>query len=496
LIKNLPSASLAAGDIHQLCMEGTRLPVIEEIRKWMIDSQSPPILWLNGVAGSGKSTIAKQMVREWKASLAGQFFFSRDAEETRTPNLFFTTIAQQGISRLSPTARTILASGVRSLCNPVSAEIWEQYRELFVVPLKAIERTVLLVLDALDECEPETCERLLGTLLSHLSDLPHLKILLTSRPERHIEEQIQGYRHEMLSLRTDSEANCEDVDLFIRKRLQGKSFREGQIDQVVKGADGLFIWAKIVCEVLAKFRGDKDEFLKRILSYRNKKMDHIYQIALEQAIGKEPEKENVEAYMKVLGIIVVAYDPVSPETIDIFLNISNSRDIVSDLGSVLNCHDSNNVVRFLHPTFREFLLEMRLDGSFINILHQSMAVRCLKIISEGLEYDTCKFDGQPLSDNKEEAHGGIRLAQYTTSELQYSCKFWCKHVIPKTESCSSKSNLSSEIENFFLLKLLDWIYIVALQGSIDDTLISLGELASANIVSEDYYMTKYTDDGV
>jgi hypothetical protein len=481
LIKNLPSASLAAGDIHQLCMEGTRLPVIEEIRKWMIGSQSPSILWLNGVAGSGKSTIAKQMVREWKASLAGQFFFSRDAEETRTPKLFFSTIAQQGISRLGPTARTILASGVRSLCNPLSAEIWEQCQELFVAPLKALERTVLLVLDALDECEPEACEQLLRTLFPHLSDLPYLKILLTSRPGQHIEEQVQGYEHQILSLRTDSEANGEDVDLFIRKRLQGKSFREDQIDRIVKGADGLFIWAKLVCEVLARFRGDKDEFLKRILSYRNQKMDHLYQIALEQAIGKEAEKENIEAYMKVLGIIVVAYDPISPATIDILLNIRNSKEIVGDLGSVLSCHDYDNVVRFLHPTFREFLLETRLYQSFIDKIHQNMAIRCLRIILNGLEYDACKLDGQLSLKYKEYAS---TLTQYTTPALQYSCKFWCKHTISKSWPDSSRSNLSSEIESFFLFKLLDWIYMVALQGSIDDALISLRELSSANLVSK------------
>ncbi|PVF94547.1 hypothetical protein CPB86DRAFT_636821, partial [Serendipita vermifera] len=277
LIKELPSAHLANGGIHQLCMEGTRLAVLEEARRWGNDNESPQILWLNDVAGSGKSTVAKQIAHEWKLSgiLAGRFFFSRDAEETRTTKLFFSTIAQQGISHLGAAVQTILANGICKLRNPVSATIEEQCLEIFTAPLRVMASTVILVLDGLDECEPGACQQLLQILLPCLPSLRHLKLFLTSRPEQHIKDQLQDYCLQILSLRSDSNTNIRDVGLFMSVKLTKSRLPQEQVAQLIKNADGLFIWASTVCNLLHNFR------------------DSIYRVALDQAIGKDTEKENL-----------------------------------------------------------------------------------------------------------------------------------------------------------------------------------------------------------
>ncbi|EGO00453.1 hypothetical protein SERLA73DRAFT_26101, partial [Serpula lacrymans var. lacrymans S7.3] len=57
------------------CLEGTREKVLDEIKTWVDDTI--PIHWLNGSAGSGKSTIV-QTVAEWCADeerVAASFFF-------------------------------------------------------------------------------------------------------------------------------------------------------------------------------------------------------------------------------------------------------------------------------------------------------------------------------------------------------------------------------------------------------------------------------------
>ncbi|PVF92196.1 hypothetical protein CPB86DRAFT_227385 [Serendipita vermifera] len=153
LLGGLKTAPLANGDLHESCLEGTRQYIFDEIYYWIRDKSAPQIFWLTDVAGSGKSTIAHHLSKDLKAQsrLAGRFFFSRDSEKTRKPLYFFSTIAQQGLSHLGPRVRTIIADGIRELCDPVSASLEEQCILLFAHPLQVVSSPVVLVLDALDE---------------------------------------------------------------------------------------------------------------------------------------------------------------------------------------------------------------------------------------------------------------------------------------------------------------------------------------------------------
>jgi hypothetical protein len=482
---------MANGDIHKKCMKGTRQPILEEIEKWRLDPQSPRVLWLADVAGAGKSTVAKEMAERWMSNgnLAGRFFFSRDAEETRTPKLFFTTVAQQGLAHLGANVRTAVAVGIRKLINPVAATLESQCMTIFVTPLRETQISVVLVLDALDECEPETCKQLLCTLLPQLPNLPHLRLFMTSRPETHIREVLADINYQNLSLRSDEVSNSKDVEFFMEKRLTKLSLSQVQVEQVIERAGGLFIWAKTVCDLLDGLRGDRNSFIDRILSSNLRQMDSIYLIALDQAIGTDNEEENMVAYMDVLRIIVAAYEPVSPNTIDKLLNSSESMAIVNDLRSVLECGGEDALVRFLHPTFREFLLNPNHGGRYfvdLDVAHKVTVRGCLSTMDKELEYNICKLH----YDMRE--HGGWEpvfepqklseaCLQHTSSALQYSCGFWANHIILQTDPIPS--SLIFLIECFFKAKLLDWIYMVAVQGFIDSAVKVLRKLASLKLVS-------------
>ena len=44
---------------HQGCLSGTREAILDKIESWTKDFDDPPVYWLNGLAGTGKSTIAQ-----------------------------------------------------------------------------------------------------------------------------------------------------------------------------------------------------------------------------------------------------------------------------------------------------------------------------------------------------------------------------------------------------------------------------------------------------
>lgn len=41
------------------CLEGTQVYALERIQEWSLGSEGKPILWFQGMAGTGKSTIAR-----------------------------------------------------------------------------------------------------------------------------------------------------------------------------------------------------------------------------------------------------------------------------------------------------------------------------------------------------------------------------------------------------------------------------------------------------
>ena len=52
------NAGYLCGDRHG-CMKGTRRDVLLQLESWLNDGQDKRVFWLNGLAGTGKSTIAQ-----------------------------------------------------------------------------------------------------------------------------------------------------------------------------------------------------------------------------------------------------------------------------------------------------------------------------------------------------------------------------------------------------------------------------------------------------
>lgn len=75
------------------CLKGTRTAVMKQITDWIqsADADAPRVLWLSGMAGTGKSTIAYTIAREYQEqSRLGAFFaFNRsDPSASMAKNLF------------------------------------------------------------------------------------------------------------------------------------------------------------------------------------------------------------------------------------------------------------------------------------------------------------------------------------------------------------------------------------------------------------------------
>src|SRR5687767_8104944 len=86
------------------CTEGTRKTILAQLDEWATDPAGARVYWLNGLAGTGKTTIAISLCKSLasKGLLGASFFCSRQLPRCRDSRLIVPTIAYQ-LARFSST---------------------------------------------------------------------------------------------------------------------------------------------------------------------------------------------------------------------------------------------------------------------------------------------------------------------------------------------------------------------------------------------------------
>jgi Mrp family chromosome partitioning ATPase len=99
-LAKLPIATGASFDSHNeehngRCLPNTRTKLLDEITTWANSKDSKSIFWLSGMAGTGKSTIARTIAQLFasRGQLGASFFFKKGEGERGNASRFFTTIA-------------------------------------------------------------------------------------------------------------------------------------------------------------------------------------------------------------------------------------------------------------------------------------------------------------------------------------------------------------------------------------------------------------------
>lgn len=210
---------------RESCFRDTRAQLLHEIRSWVNNSGGQPIYVLYGVAGIGKSTVAKTVAERAAGDkiLGASFFFSRDEDKRKTAKLLFTTLAYH-LSYHYPAIAEQISTTLKADPEVAERDPIQQFDRLIARPLQTTirgENPILLVIDALDECEENDAGTVLSLLAQEVSRIPRLRILVTARPESHIRSVFQQERnHDQFHLHHIDQSIVEaDLRSYLEFRL-------------------------------------------------------------------------------------------------------------------------------------------------------------------------------------------------------------------------------------------------------------------------------------
>ncbi|KAG8950697.1 hypothetical protein FRC03_012786 [Tulasnella sp. 419] len=507
-----PRADLAAYNSgsqssSSFCLEDTRVALLNEIEHWAEDLNSPPIFWLCGMAGTGKSTIARTVAKRFddRHFLGASFFFSRDEDNRRTTNLVFPTIAYQ-LARRNPSLRKhIIGAATLDVCT---AMLRTQLDKLFVKPLQGARlqcSSLVIVMDALDECEKESQITemlvLLASAIQVIQSSINIKLFLTSRPEVHISSEFKESGMQAVSnvsILHDIEQSLvrADISRYIDYRLQriAKVILPQHVvwptsqekETLVNMAGGLFIFAAVTMAYVGdtKYRRPKQRLRSILLTSDQgkapaalKQLDGLYQQILMASLPDSDEDEEFHELMQqtceILGTIVLLLDPLSSRSLEQLLQWEEDtvEPALGPFHSIISISPHPLPVRVFHKSFPDFLTDQRRSGGFWFHVdptqhHTRLALLCLTHMNNSLQRDMCGV-GNLLLPQIEDVETILRteVGEY----VLYACRYWALHL----KQAMWTAELDAALKRFCEHKLLYWLEILCLDGKLSSGVLSL-----------------------
>ena len=498
------------------CLKGTRESVLDEIGRWTRGLDVPPVFWLNGLAGTGKSTIAQTIAERVFADgrLGASFFCSRGVEDRSDLHLIFPTLAFQ-LAQKYPAVRSRLIPLLRSNADVVHESLLSQMQRLIVEPLLSARASTVIVIDALDECRDEDPESAILLVVGQLvSEIPEVKFFITSRPERHI---TSGFRGPLLKKATNvfvlHQVERSTVDTDIRRFFKHElpklarplGVSEGwptdeQVDSLCRRAAGFFVYAVATVKFLNhKFRCPSDR-LEVIMASPEitihegqtglkvyNSLDSLYASILQAAFF-ENSADDDDVVRSVLGAVVLVTNPLTSSAIATLTGFGHGvvRSLLESVQSLLVLHeDADQPIQPFHKSIPDFMTDpSRCSDPRFHIspdIHTELVLRCIGLMYGSLKKNMFSIPEYVLNSDVEDLQGvgesGI------DSALEYACKSWHNHLVV-TEHQTSDVLLA--LRRFLEEKFVFWLEVMSVLGAVGDAARALtASLKWLNEVSPD-----------
>ena len=353
--------------------EGTRLHIFEKIKLWLDDlSSENRVMVISGDAGMGKSVISAVVCQRMQNAgrLSGSHFCQHNKARQRNPKIMLQSLAYQ-LSKLLPQYKRELVKALSgNLGEDINnLEVRELFELLFEEPLINVDdpgRSLLMVIDGLDESEYKGRNELLDVMANHFSTLPGwVRFCVTTRPEINIADRLKKFNPVLLE--QDDEENVGDIRRFLERQLCSviqSGFEEVVIDALVREAAGHFLYAYLMVDFIKEnvsLLTPKE--LRRTLPSGVSSVYHSYFERLEKEL-----KISEDQFFTFLSALAAAREPLPLDFVSkMLLSDSKSPSGPRNVTKAINCistllpvHD--DCIVFFHKSVKDWLTDRTAYG--------------------------------------------------------------------------------------------------------------------------------------
>lgn len=470
------------------CTAETREEIFKDIRGWAKNATGAKVYWMNGMAGTGKTTIAYSLCKwlEETGQLGANFFCSNLSTSCSEVKNIVPSLVYQ-LAHYSPAFRLEVCKVLEKEPQASRLNAEEQLKKLVLGPMEevkaAIPENTVVVIDALDECEEGEAFRLfLETLLRLAADLP-IRLFLTSRPEPAIMAKM------MLALARslrfvlhlhDIEKSIVELDIkrYLTEALGSMSPppERNDIEQLAKRAGNLFIYAATAVRYILPVnqRVNSRNRLRTVLGMfvppgptkQHDELNQLYTNILSVAINTERlEEHEVGDIQRILRAVVCAKEPISAQAVASLLRLPEDQvcSSLQSLQSVLHVQEGvQGLVSPFHASFLDYLLDKTRSGDFhfdIKEQNKVLANRCFDLMERELKFNICQLESSFVLD-KDVVGLKDRIKKYISPGLSYACRYWGDHLLGQG---TSTATVPSGLVDFLTHRLLFWMEVLNLK---------------------------------
>ncbi|KAG8791957.1 hypothetical protein FRC12_007698 [Ceratobasidium sp. 428] len=466
------------------CMPNTRVAVLQELRDWVYYGRSQNILWLNGTAGTGKTTVAYSLCEylEGSGRLSASFFCSRRHPSCRDVNRIVPSISYQ-LARQSRAYRCALSRVLGQDPEVLKRSIDKQLRSLLFVPLQSVAHTLnadpVIVIDGLDQCDDlEAAKCALDAIMSEASNLP-VRLLVASSPSPGIRgriRQCQGKRRMPLELRLheqDQTVMRGDIRTYLTVKLKGLALSTGDLERLLQRVGVLFFFAAIVVSHVSDSDGasSSTERLNDLLDIsssndgiQNKETSYAYMLEKLTSAARSVTAESGEIKL-VISTLVSAQERLSVNAIAGLLRLDLGHmvgNLLRSLLPVLRVSPTDSRAICVDESFTQYLSNSLLIGEVLldeGELNERLVHACFKVMSSvDPPFNICNLESSYLED-REVPDLSERVKEAIPPELLYACRRWAGHITLVGRS----SQIISDFKTFLSTRLLLWMEILNLK---------------------------------
>ena len=306
--------------------------------------------------------------------------------------------------------------------------------------LETLDRPLFVVIDGLDECDRASRGRLLMLLKSLLQKTSRIKIVLSSRPQEEILEQLKGMA--MIDIRPDAKRDGIIVTHTVERQLSylSKDVKALVIDRTTRLAQGSAIWTKMVVELI-EVRGIRALDPMRLLLEAiplPEQLSKLYVILLTRSTSND--LGNQELARIALKFLAITRRPLSISELAWAVALSTAQQEVTTVAALAKLVDYQRVMSLIQP------FVTRIDFSDVRkrqvqLVHQSVK----EFIIAELTWNSPRLPSSAISTAIDQASIGQRIETLEVEILNICVRFLLLDEIGNTDLFSEEQVAIEEL---------------------------------------------------